>query len=150
MLWTVVGLARRLKWTCPFRQPFEQIINNLDSGSRSEFRRSMGIEVDEESQQINIGFPSCEYDDDDDELIVDGEVVEFEQQDDGQPFTPDDQDRGSSFDSEPGTGVFGPSGPPPNQGMVPLADAVTQAADMRRHAVLRPITRALPRADHEI
>jgi hypothetical protein len=94
--------------------------------------------------------PSCEYDDDDDELIVDGEVVEFEHQDDGQPFTPDDQDRGSAFDSEPGTGVFGPSGPPPNQGMVPLADAVTQAADMRRHAVLRPITRALPRADHEI
>jgi hypothetical protein len=85
---------------------------------------------------------AADYDDDD--LIVDGEVLDIEVCD-GQPFTPGDDERASDDDSEPGTNPFGPSGPPPGQGMMPLTEAVAAQAEMRKHATLRPIQRALPR-----
>lgn len=132
-------------------KPFEQILDNLESGSRSDFRRSQGIEGSEEQPQIEpVDYLRA---DDDDDLIVEGEWLGDVDDDDGievfdgngQPITPGERERCLDDDSEPGTGVFGPSGPPPDQGMVSLQDAVAAQADMRKHATLRPIQRALPR-----
>jgi len=123
-------------------KPFQGILENLESGSRSAYRQSLGIEDSadsQEPQQISGGVPPCEYHDDDD-LIVDGEVVDQDEDDGPTPFCGPD---GAPWAEEPTP--FGPSGPQPDQGMVSLSDAVATQADMRKAAVLRPIQRALPR-----
>lgn len=144
-------------------KPFEAILDSLDSGSRSEFRRSRGIEGSEETPQI-APFDPLRPDDDDD-LIVEGEWL-GELDDDGlgdidddrELFTPGDWERGTDAELRPddrGTEVFGgPLGPhgPSGGGMMPMTEAVAAQAEMRRvarsarsSAVLRPIQRALPR-----
>jgi hypothetical protein len=71
-------------------EPFEAILGRLESGSRAAFRRSVGREDDSEvvtSTQAweSPALPLCAFDDDDDELIVDGEVCD-DNQDTGQPI----------------------------------------------------------------
>ena len=136
-------------------KPFEAILDKMDSGSRSEYRRSMGIEVDDEPQPA-LAQPPCEYDDGygDDDLIVDGEVVDDvssapqaqENQGPGERTAPFCGPDGHPWAQAPNPfgGPLGPNGPA-GSGMVPLADAVAAQAEMRKHATLRPIQRALPR-----
>lgn len=57
---------------------------------------------------------------------------------------PDNGDRGAAFDSGPFGGPLGANGPA-GSGMMPLNEAVAAQSEMRKHAVLRPIQRALPR-----
>ena len=54
-------------------KPFEAILDSMESGSRAEFRRSVGIEEPEEPQP-SISVTPCAFDADDDELIIDVEV----------------------------------------------------------------------------
>lgn len=144
-------------------KPFEAILDQMDSGSRADYRRSQGIE-DDTSVPQGQEYPAVDYlrVDADDDLIVEGIVLDDVDDDgelilndddgfdvfdgDGQPITPGEYGRGP--DGQPwadAPGPFGPTGPPPNQGMMPLNDAVQVQAEMRKHAVLRPVQRALPR-----
>lgn len=116
----------------------------------------MGIEGSEETAQIApVDYLRA---DDDDDLIVDGEVIDDVEDfglgdvdDDGELILDAEMDSSAPFhgpDGQPwddGPGPFGPTSPPANQGMVPVEHAVMQAADIRKHATLRLIQRALPR-----
>ncbi len=128
-------------------KPFEAILDSMDSGSRAYFRRNMGIEGSEE--------PRLALDANDDDSIVDVEGEVLDEVDDAAErifnSRNDDDDGSEPFCAVDATqwadapGPFGPDAPPPDQGMVPLADAVSQVAAQRKHATLRPIQRALPR-----
>jgi hypothetical protein len=125
-------------------KPYETIFEmEMQSGSRAEFRRSMGTEDDSDS----IALPSADadlivdaevYEADDvglgDDLVVDGELVD--------PTTPDDRELRSPFDLGPNPFT---RTPPPEAQLMPFDAAVSAAAEMRRNAVSRPAQRALPR-----
>ena len=139
-------------------KPFEQTFDKMESGSRSAYRRSLGIADDSEdvtstpqAWESPALVDSLRADDDDD-LIVEGEIVDAEDQnqvngDEGDgpppPFCgPERQPWADEY--TPFGGLLGATGPA-GSGMMPLTDAVAAQAEMRKHAVLRPITRALPR-----
>ena len=130
----------------------------------------MGIEGSEETPRIAPVDPQRA--DDDDDLIAEGEVLEDVDGDDlgdvdddgelilnddgidvfdgdGQPIRPGEYERGPDGQPwgeapSPFGGPLGANGPG-GGGMMPLSEAVAAQAEMRKHAVLRPIQRALPR-----
>lgn len=137
-------------------KPYQTILEGIESGSRAEFRASIGREASE-SRHTRALVDTHELPTADDTMIEDAELVNAD--DDTGPFTTDDE-RGSPFDSAAGVNPFrgpggetwadehcpfGSSGPPPDQGMMSLEDAVAAQAQMRRAIAHRPAQRALPR-----
>lgn len=145
---------------------FEAIFDTrIEGGSRADFRRSIGIEeppthalaastkaTDSDSVQNDVDVIDAEVTSDDiDERIfrasLNPPVVDFDGDLDGygQPVIPDHCERGSAFHLEPTNPFEAASQQPPRDGLMNLEDAVAAQAQMRKHAVLRPIQRALPR-----
>ena len=60
--------------------PFEAILDSLESGSRSAYRRSVGREDDSDESQLAL--VDCLRADDDDDAIVEGEVLDDDDDDD--------------------------------------------------------------------
>jgi hypothetical protein len=135
-------------------KPWEQILTGVaeqvESGSRAEFRRSRGIADDSDSIPLALAdrpMPDADG-------IVDAEIVsptdEFVSRivgchvnDDGQADTHDDAERTGDPRTAPGTGQPGGS----TGGMLPMDEAAMIAAQMRRNAPPMPPPaglRALP------
>lgn len=145
-------------------KPYEQIISRIEGGSREDYRRTLG----------GASAPPLPLASADPSAPIDAEVVENTEdgEDEGFDFSPDADshddgqchadDEYRAYPTHPHTGEHGagkhhgdddgprfddmggqPYGSAPV--LMPLDDAVTVAADMRRaSARLRPIVRALP------
>jgi hypothetical protein len=120
-------------------RPYETIFESIESGSRAEHRRSMGI-ADDSDTVAKLARELAPADADD---ALDVEII------DAEPITPDGPAHTPADDTAP---EFSPFGGPPgstgpaSSGLMSLEDAVAAQAEMRRAAAwVRPVQRALPR-----
>lgn len=125
--------------------PYEQLLG-LDGGTRADYRRSQGIPDDTPPAPAESPRELPAADPDPGEPL-DAELIDAEN--DylivNQPITPDESERGSAGYSAP-VSPFAPAPGPGPDGLMPMGEAVSEAARMRRDAVrIRTAQRALPR-----
>jgi hypothetical protein len=116
-------------------KPYESIFEAMETGSRADYRRSIGIE-DEPEVLTSTQTPALAAQSTDDADALDVEIVD----DDAGPLTPDEPERGSAFDSAAQPSPFASTSPfapatPPGTALMPYDAAVSAAAAMRRSAV---------------
>jgi hypothetical protein len=116
-----------------YQQIFEGM--SVETGSRADYRRSQGIESEPELIPSDARAALAASDGTDSDAL-DVEIIE----DDGQPITPDDDERGSVFDSEAQPSPFA-TPQPPGTALMTLEDAVAVQAQMRRSVVSHRATR---------
>jgi hypothetical protein len=115
-------------------KPYQAIFESMElGGSRAAFRGEPESVTDDHTPALADVTES-------DADALDVEIVD----DDAGPFTPDDRERGSPFDSARGFNPFAPAHRP-DAGLLPFDVAVSAAAEMQRNAVSRRAQRALPR-----
>ena len=138
-------------------KPWEHIMEavTLESGSRADYRRSIGIDeplsalADLDPPRNLAADPDAPIDaeivTDDNDTLIPNERHQGDVDDSGHPMTRDEREHSSAAGTAPGIGAFGGSlGPlgPTSSGLLSLEDAVAAEAEMRRHVAQQ--RRALP------
>ena len=140
-------------------KPYEAIFDTIESGSRAEYRRSVGRPDESDDPPTALADSPRALDAPDTDAPIDAEVMDDADEliaamrssalrhDDGQSHAWPQPKRASDDRTEPGvTPLGGPLGPtgPSGAGLMSMEDAVEAQAAMRRQAGRVPARRTVP------